>query len=1232
MEKFQNDELTEDEATANLKKILESAKKTNTRSYEDEAGNLVESGRESLGKDVVRAIDLAIRGGSTVSLDNENVSSRVEKQIADEEVSMESIEVPSSTKSTSAEKYITNVMEKTRSEASDEEVEEASTNLRELVVKEAATRPDILKAIKESGSRTRVFEIASDLLGKKKMDELSAQAVNMVVGDGKFQKTGPTINRQEIDNTVNQFESTVKSAGGKFTKGTGDVLGEATIGGTKIVLKSKPQIVTPDGQYASGYTVTKDGVVEIYVSERDGQITTLPHEIGHASYEMLSAKDRETLVNQFGDIAKNNTEDLMKKVEEQYSKNRNIGAKAKLAVVRLYRNFAKLVNAIAGRSVFNENKSASEILTDLGNGRIMAEFNAIASSKTKSIAEQFQKIDEKADKSINKVIDQQEKLKAPTTIAEIRKAVIAQYGSFKEAEKAMKKGKFDSISKMLASNMSAPPKSGFTKEASNLVSKGIKKQIDAGRKEIKHRSYLGRSAAGRYARWYREHQSHFMTILESVAGKDASGVALRQIADGRNKEASIILDAKAILENSHKLTKAANLGRKDFIKDHNQEPIRDFTTGNRVQLASYARSVFLDRLIGLDTAGIKAEIKKIALEQARGDEPLAKQYSKAIDATVYSLMGSQKTKDGKKEVTFDPDMPRSYFIKTRSGTHEYKFTARELNHIYRTLGNEQKAWIEGVQDKVYAMTGVRLGVAYGENNNGKSLGLLPIYIPQVKNYTPETREQKITDGSVENPMTHSMMRETLIAMDADSLSAVHSRKYSDAGLMMIPAQDLLMRHVNDTASYVGMDKFFNEWKSAIDDNKADIINYFGDDAYNTARTELINAEGVKDTSMKIYEKIANSIVGRMSAVVLKDPFVMMYQPISSIYYGRYFGMDNFGKALKDLSNPATAKDVKEVRKYAASLYLRYKQAMVETPYFSGKGYYGKQFEADSKTDNIVSKLARFTDKGMAKTDKFAIDIGIATALNYVRKNNPELRGEALYREAATQASMASHMTQVSGDPLFMSELRQSKNIIPRTISYMTGSLSAAFNLASRDLTAAYRDPSPENIKNLATTATLMLAETLAISFIKHARRSLLGRGAPDDEWLIWDVTKGMLEYLAGVQNIGPYAESLIAAVASKITENEDTEKARKTRASIASWRASRGGAYESSVQPAKDLFSGLYGMATADGDESKLKDSYINVGKAVWRIGDMATKENTFGWANTVKDFMDANGLTTTNK
>lgn len=1263
MERFSNDEFNEDKATENLKKILESAKKTKTKGYRDEFGYLVETGRESLGKDVVRAIDFAIRGGSNISLNNPNASNRIEKQIADEEdfaqtygedtgsrSAEESLEdgtasdLPELNQDGSAskqkeiakispEKYITNVMEKTQSEASDEEVEEASINLRDLVVKEAATRPDILKAIKESGSRTRVFEIASDLLGEKKMYELSAQAVNMVVGDVKFQKTGPTINRQEIDNTVKQFESTVKSAGGKFTKGTGDVLGEATIGGTKIVLKSKPQIVTPDRQYASGYTVTKDGAVEIYVSERDGQITTLPHEIGHASYEMLSAKDRETLVNQFGDIAKNNTEDLMKKVEEQYSKNKNIGAKAKLAVVRLYRNFAKLVNVIAGRSVFNENKSASEILTDLGNGRVMAEFNAIASSKTKSIAEQFQKIDEKADKSINKVIDQQEKLKAPTTIAEIRKAVIAQYGSFKEAEKAMKKGKFDSISKMLASNMSAPPKSGFTKEASNLVSKGIKKQIDAGRKEIKNRSFLGRSAAGRYARWYREHQSHFMTILESVAGKDASGVALRQIADGRNKEASIKLDATAILDKTRGLTKAANLGRKDFIKDHNKEQIRGFTTGHRVQLASYARSAFLDRLIGLDTAGIKDEIKKIALEQARGDKTLAKQYSKAIDATVYSLMGSRKTKDGKKEVIFDPDMPRSYFIKTRSGTHEYKFTARELNHIYRTLGKEQKAWIEGVQDKVYAMTGVRLGVAYGENNNGKSLGLLPIYIPQVKNYTPETREQKITEGSVENPMTHSTMRETLIAMDTDSTSEIHSRKYSDAGLMMIPAQELLMRHVNDTASYVGMDKFFNEWKSAIDDNKADIINYFGDDAYNTARTELINAEGVKDTGMKIYEKIANSLVGRIASVTLKDPFIMMYQPVSAMYYGRYFGIANFGKALRDVANPSVLREVKEVRKYATSLELRYKKAAVETQYFTGSGYYGNQFRAESKTDNVVSKLARFTDKGMARTDKIAIDLGIAAALNYVREKNPELRGEALYREAAIQASMATHMTQVSGDPLFMSELRQSKNIIPKTISYMTGALSAAFNVVSRDVTAAYRDPSPENIKNLSTSVITMLASSLTIAFIKHSRKSLLGRGNPEDnEWVIWETTKGILQHLAGMSQLTPYGESFLSNYLASISDDPKTEKARKIRAASASWMKSGSGPYGKIATPVIDLWNGIDGMMSAGEDEEKLRRSFLKTSSAVWRIGDVAARENTFGWAKTAKDFMDANGLTETSK
>lgn len=1624
MERFSNDEFNEDKATENLKKILESAKKTKTKGYRDEFGDLVETGRESLGKDVVRAIDFAIRGGSNISLDNPNVSNRLEKQIDDEEDFAQTYGEDTGSRSaeenledgaapdlpelnqdgsankqkeiakTSPEKYITNVMEKTQSDASDEEVEEASINLRELVVKEAATRPDILKAIKESGSRTRVFEIASDLLGEKKMDELSAQAVNMVVGDGlkerttlvnksfnktrrdvddlaekqgynfgpvyhgtdssesfstfspskkygnsfffskdesvsktfgknvrsfylsikdpqrikyseysldsiesaadagfdgliatdesgvdkivvvfdsskaksesdivrdgKFQKTGETINRQEIDNdpvaqsedykyieiakkaqtgdpasilsaqemvdkaakaagfdspilyhgtdskdsfsvfdrarqkfgwfyftlspevaqirgrypgseafdgkeatrvlpvyirmdnaeaadywrtgdlsgdlsgdkdfgkntktiigiydnppenifevqqiiengnvnwakvfdeyghsfveiavrdpsqiksaepvtydnygnivplskrfdinsedvryqkskkidrqsidkTVKQFESTVKSAGGKFTKGTGDVLGEATIGGTKIVLKSKPQIVTPDSQYASGYTVTKDGVVEIYVSERDGQITTLPHEIGHASYEMLSDKDKNTLVKTFGDIAKNNTEDLMKKVEEQYSKNKNIGARAKLAVVRLYRNFAKLVNAIAGRSVFNENRSASEILTDLGNGRIMAEFNAIASSKTKSIAEQFQRIDEKVDKSVNKVIDQQEKLKTPTTIAEIRKAVMAQYGSFKEAEKAMKSGGFDSISKMLESNMRTPPKSGFTKEASNIVSKGIKKQIDAGRKEIKHRSFLGRSAIGRSARWYREHQSHFLTILESIAGKEASGKALRQISIGRNKEASIRLDAASILEKTRNITRAANLGKRDSIRDHNGDSVRDFTVGHRIQLASYARSAFLDRLIGLDSDGIRKEIKNIANEYSGGDSKLEKRYSNALEATVYSLMGSQKMVDGKKTTIFNPDMPRSYFIKTRSGQHEYKFTARELNQIYKTLGKEQANWIEGVQDKIYAMTGVRLGVAYEENNN-RTLSLLPIYIPQVKNFTPETREQKITRGSEENPMKHSTLRGTIVSMDVDSTSAVHSRKFSDAGLMMIPAQELLMDHVNDTAVYVGMDKIFNEWKSAIDDNKDDIIKYFGDDAYNTAKKELINAEGIIDTDIKIYEKIANSIVGRMSAVVLKDPFVMMYQPISSIYYGRYFGMNHFGKALKDISNPAISKEIKEVRKYAASLEYRYKQAMVETPYFSGVGYYTKQFEAESKTDNLVSKLARLTDKGIAKTDKLAIDIGIATALNYVKKNNPELRGDDLYKEAALQASMASHVTQVSGDPLFMSELRQSKNVIPRTISYMTGSISAAFNMLSRDITAAYRDPSRENIKNLATTTTLMLAETLAISFIKHAKKELLGRGTDDDEWIIWDVTKGMLEYLAGVQNISPFAEALISGLASNIADNEDTKKARQIRSSIAAWRTTRGGPYSTSVEPIIDLFNGIEGIVASEGDSNMRKRAYMRVGSAAWRIADMATKQNTFGWAKTARDFISANGLTETNK
>jgi hypothetical protein len=545
------------------------------------------------------------------------------------------------------------------------------------------------------------------------------------------------------------------------------------------------------------------------------------------------------------------------------------------------------------------------------------------------------------------------------------------------------------------------------------------------------------------------------------------------------------------------------------------------------------RKVTLNRGEEMDLvmSSIGADLRKVVELWRSGGDAAVKAYIDALpDAKharieAFAFMGKSKADN---MLIYDPNTKITFEVERGTVKHRIQLTARELADIERNADTSLKSLADGVfrpiidQDLAPAMQETYL------STNAEMLPMLRNYWTRIRDYSKLTKEEQLALTGMTERDFHVLQgeghRETLYGTDMDNLSKIQERQligaYENSPIIIRSAESKLMGLVHDSARYAGGNIFFNTWKAALSnqDTRRAIEDRVGKQAYENLYKAIEAKEGVVDTTSTWFDKMFETGLGKFTKVILQSFETALRQTASIHMAAPEIGHNNLRYGIANLFTARGREDIKELLKYAADMDMRRRHFRVEMPFHSDKGRGGKEFEMWTGTGGFISRMDRKSDwyakQLTGRGDRKTVDaIGLGV-LNKMRRANPGMSKAELYEKAAMEWSRVVNITQVSSDPLFMSEWRRSKSPIKRMFAYMSGAQNAVFSQLSSAI-SDYSAGVKGSDKKLAEVLFATAMQTLHLTAIAYAARRIRKGEDEANERIMYDGISNFFGMLPG---------------------------------------------------------------------------------------------------------------------
>ena len=622
------------------------------------------------------------------------------------------------------------------------------------------------------------------------------------------------------------------------------------------------------------------------------------------------------------------------------------------------------------------------------------------------------------------------------------------------------------------------------------------------------------------------------------------------LVEAGRREAVVWLESRRFQRENRHLAQEARLDEAIQIKLSDGRTIRGITRDHLIPIYAIARQSHLrEALAAVDEGG--EEGLMTFLEQF--DEPVRTQIHRPLVGILYAKTGwnpdaeyeaDGKTIKGDWEYALNPDAKdiRAQFVTKREGDYQW-LSARDWMDIVDQVESMPEL-VKYVEQ--FALPAVNIPGIMALNEMERLFGIRPeeiqSYFPQERLFHRRTAREAEVHGETSADITiggkKMYGRNTLVELDLDKKPMFHQRQFAHAGFIFRPSREVIQRAVSDGARYVGYNEIVTKWKGLLESFRRtdgvplrDILNsQHGEAFYNQFRDDLISMEGSIDREPSKMERRLAGLLHVSARVILQQPRIWLYQPVSMFSYAVHFGWQPFMQALAMRATPEGRAVIQRVREISPDAELRYVMNRVENLYLTESRY---KNQAMAWTDtyptgrfkrgrHTLAKVSNKLLRPMVGADRIAIDMGILTAYNRVKEQNPGMTEEELIERAAFEASTAMHMTQVSANPLNMTGFRRGKTWWAKGIGFMTGATSAAYNVAARAIIAVHQNPADQTAwLNVASASLALTTQAVIIGAIK----AMIGRkpDADDDDVqrLIQNIMDSMVNYLPAAGPLAP---------------------------------------------------------------------------------------------------------------
>jgi hypothetical protein len=730
-----------------------------------------------------------------------------------------------------------------------------------------------------------------------------------------------------------------------------------------------------------------------------------------------------------------------------------------------------------------------------------------------------------------------------------------------------------------------------------------------------------------------------------------TGAFVEQMAaEGRSKWAQVRKTADVILKSQEfkRVAQAARIFDRTSMTDSDGNDFR-VSRGHILTLGMMIESARLPEAIAAMKAdpknGYKNFLKTIANEDER----------KAVNQMLHGYLYDPKTKkmtlDRRQGFQIDEHAWWGRRVET-----EWQFTPEQLvQQVKSKMDDSLRAMVPHVLGYYNAVG----KPALDEYNRiqGVNLPMIPMYVPQVrirerrgeKLAMSEDEQQYLVDnqGTVMHPGGVEHYRADVGIEANGNLSnkaLVNERTFSNSPFLILATPDLMIRHADDSARYTGWKHVATRLENVLGSgpNATAIRQKHGPDFDEVLQRGIKSISGQTDRPTGL-EATLNALLGRAARYMMTNPRVIAYQGLSASQFIPYFGGRAIASALRQKATREGNRIADLVRnsQSGAQLWIRFNDANVERTYVDESGF-ANRWMAHTGTGptgrfsgprHVIQQVANFASRAMARSDKWAIDIGAIAAFNKAKAANPTLTDEQVAEIAAKELTPMVDASQTGTNPLYMTDIRRSNHWAQKIFGFLSGGTSIVWNQfegAMLDLRNA-ANPSQRMAasRKVASTITGIAIQAALIAVLKTA---LSGKpkgkdddGEDDDEEtlnreLTYNMMESLVSSLPGGQN---YSAETMTVLATAL-DHPDMRR----RFGFLSGQTPDSAPFRWLTKAAQGLNQMLRSYSTedmTDEEREKLREyAENNLVRAAKEGADMALGINLFGTARLAQGVYDA--------
>jgi hypothetical protein len=568
----------------------------------------------------------------------------------------------------------------------------------------------------------------------------------------------------------------------------------------------------------------------------------------------------------------------------------------------------------------------------------------------------------------------------------------------------------------------------------------------------------------------------------------------------------------------------------------------------------------------------------------------------------------------------------------------YEFKGSDLLRMVETNADDSiRAYADNLQ-KIFDRGYDLMAESFRRNNPGKEPPKkMWYYVPQ-RRIDYETQSSGAQAGAAERRRRHRLGVE--LNPDLAETESTNARKFSKAGFVIEPIHALVADYTTDVSHYVGYTKMANEWKAALEDlgTREAITGNHGEGLYKGLYSAIASTEGPTEITTTL-ERLFNTVLGRAARVMLATGRVIMYQPVSYMAYAPRYGMARVMTSPRRALTAEGRRIIEMVRnsKNGAPIWERHTRSTVERLY-TDETTSGNEYIADTGIrkpgagGEVRHWLQWLADRGpvlLSRSDSLAVNSGAIAAFEFFKERNPGMSDADIANMAARDLYEQTVQTQTTRSPLFTTEARRSRSLMPKLLTFMSGGTSATYNQLWGSGLDLFRKggSTPENVSNFSKTIITAMTQAAVIAAIRTMYSGRPKGDDDDDENATREFGYNVAESIVSLLPAGQSYSSATMAFAATVFDHPDMRR----RFGFLASREVQDAPFRGLALAGKGVEQLIRADRSGDLSEKQrdiLRENGIkNIKKSIWTTGDLLLGVSLSSNIDQFKSVADRYGL-----